>query len=71
MSIPLAQGVQLSVNDKNVQVVSLQKQNPAKKVANLTLKIVFWTQKIAVGLIDMGNSEPQNHKPKIVNESLP
>ena len=29
-------------------------------IADLSLKIVFWTHKFAVGLIDMGNSEPQD-----------
>ena len=27
---------------------------------DLSLKIVFWTHKFAVGLIDMGNSESQD-----------
>ena len=29
-------------------------------IAGLSLKIVFWTHKFAVGLIDMGNSESQD-----------
>ena len=29
-------------------------------IADLSLKIVFWTHKFAVGLIDMGNSESQD-----------
>ena len=29
-------------------------------IADLLLKIVFWTHKFAVGLIDMGNSESQD-----------
>ena len=29
-------------------------------IANLTLKIVFWTHKFAVVLVDMGNSESQD-----------
>ena len=28
--------------------------------ADLSLKIVFWTHRFAVGLIDMGNSESQD-----------
>ena len=28
--------------------------------ADLSLKIVFWTHKFAVGLIDMGNSKSQD-----------
>ena len=31
------------------------------RIADLSLKIVFWTQKVAVGLIDMGNSD--SHDP--------
>ena len=30
------------------------------RIADLSLKIVFWTHKFAVGLIDMGNSESQD-----------
>ena len=33
-------------------------------------KIVFWTHKFVVGLVDMGTVSPRTHKPKIVNESL-
>ena len=29
-------------------------------IADLSLKIVFWTQKFAVGLIDMRNSDSQD-----------
>ena len=29
-------------------------------IADLSLKIVFWTHKFAVGLIDMGDSESQD-----------
>ena len=29
-------------------------------IADLSLKIVFWTHKFAVGLIDTGNSKPQD-----------
>ena len=29
-------------------------------IADLSIKIVFWTHKFAVGLIDMGNSESQD-----------
>ena len=29
-------------------------------IADLSLKIVFWTHRFAVGLIDMGNSESQD-----------
>ena len=29
-------------------------------IADLSLKIVFWTHKIALGLIDMGKSESQD-----------
>ena len=36
-------------------------------ITDLSLKIVFWTHKFAVGPIDMGN---RTYKPKIVNESL-
>ena len=32
----------------------------AKGIADLSLKIVFWPHKFAVGLIDMGNSESQD-----------
>ena len=40
-------------------------------IADLSLKIVFWTHKFAVGLIDIWETaSPRNHKPKIVNESL-
>ena len=43
----------------------------SNSIAELSLKLVFWTQKFAVGLIDTGNSESQDqYKPKIVNESL-
>ena len=35
-------------------------------IADLSLKIVFWTHKFAVGLIDTETAS----KPKVVNESL-
>ena len=31
-----------------------------KSIAELSLKIVFWTHKFAFGLIDMGNNESQD-----------
>ena len=31
-----------------------------KSIADLSLKIVFWTHKFAVGLIDIGNSESED-----------
>ena len=37
-------------------------------VADLALKIVFWTHKFAVGTHE--TASPRTHKPKIVNESL-
>ena len=40
-------------------------------MADLSLKIVFWTRKFAVGLINSWETvSPRTHKPKIVNESL-
>ena len=39
-------------------------------IADFSLKIMFWTHKFAVGLIDMGNSKSQDSKPKIVNALL-
>ena len=48
----------------NFKAVILLPAHPASfacnSIADLSLKIVFWTHKFAVGLIDMGNSESQD-----------
>ena len=37
-----------------------QQVSGCNSIADLSLKIVFWTHKFAVGPIDMGNSESQD-----------
>ena len=37
-----------------------QRVQGCNSIADLSLKIVFWTHKFAVGLIDIGNSEYQD-----------
>ena len=41
-------------------VSGMQRVPGCNSIADLPLKIVFWTHKFAVGLIDMGNSESQD-----------
>ena len=43
-----------------MQSFLFQRVTGCKSIADLSLKIVFWTPKFAVGLIDMGNSESQD-----------
>ena len=37
-----------------------QRVTGCNSIADLSLKIVFWTHKFSVGLIDMGNSKSQD-----------
>ena len=39
---------------------SFERVPGCNSIVDLSLKIVFWTHKFAIGLIDMGNSESQD-----------
>ena len=41
-----------------------------KSIADLSLKIVFWTHKCSWDSLILQTASPRTHKPKIVNESL-
>ena len=43
-----------------MQSCFVQRVPGCNSIADLSLKIVFWTHKFAVGHIDMGNSESQD-----------
>ena len=43
-----------------MQSFLFQRVPGCNSIADLSLKIVFWTHKFAVGLIDMGKSESQH-----------
>ena len=43
-----------------MQSFYFRESHDANSIAGLSLIVVFWTHKFAVGLIDMGNSESQD-----------
>ena len=54
-----------------MQIILLQRVPGCNGIADLSLRIMFWTHSFAVGLIDTWETEsPRTKGPKIVNESL-